>query len=162
MSTREIQGHVRELYGIEISPDLVSAVTDAVHDEIKAWQSRPLEACYAIVFFDAIRVKFRDEGIVRNKAVYLAIGVRCSRHKEILGLWVEQTEGAKFWLRVMNELKHRATTRRNGGTRQSPGMLPEHSLQSSSKTGSLSMAERPSRKISYSPMTPEIPPNQFG
>ena len=109
MSTREIQGHVRELYGIEISPDLVSAVTDAVHDEIKAWQGRPLEACYAIVFFDAIRVKIRDEGTVRNKAVYLAIGVRCSGHKEILGLWVEQTEGAKFWLTVMNELKHRGT-----------------------------------------------------
>lgn len=109
MSTREIQGHVRELYGIEISPDLVSAVTDAVHDEIKAWQSRPLEACYAIVFFDAIRVKIRDEGTVRNKAVYLAIGVRCSGHKEILGLWVEQTEGAKFWLTVMNELKHRGS-----------------------------------------------------
>jgi putative transposase len=109
MSTREIQGHVRELYGIEISPDLVSAVTDAVHDEIKAWQGRPLESCYAIVYFDAIRVKIRDEGIVRNKAVYLAIGIRCSGHKEILGLWIEQTEGAKFWLTVMNELKHRGT-----------------------------------------------------
>jgi len=69
MSTREIQGHVRELYGIELSPDLVSAVTDAVHDQIKAWQNRPLEPCYAIVFFDAVRVKIRDEGIVRNKAV---------------------------------------------------------------------------------------------
>ena len=109
MSTREIQGHVRELYGIEISPDLVSAVTDAVHDEIKVWQSRPLEPCYAIVFFDAVRVKIRDEGVVRNKAVYLAIGVRCSGHKEILGLWIEQTEGAKFWLTVMNEIKHRGT-----------------------------------------------------
>jgi putative transposase len=109
MSTREIQGHVRELYGIEISPDLVSVVTDAVHDEIKSWQGRPLEACYAIVYFDAIRVKIRDEGLVRNKAVYLAIGVRCSGHKEILGLWIEQTEGAKFWLTVMNELKHRGT-----------------------------------------------------
>ncbi len=107
MSTREIQGHVRELYGVNISPDLVSAVTDAVHDEVSAWRNRPLESVYAIVYFDAIRVKVRDEGLVRNKAVYLAIGVRCSGYKEILGLWIEQTEGAKFWLQVMTELKNR-------------------------------------------------------
>lgn len=109
MSTRDIQGHVRELYGIEVSPDLVSAVTDSVIDEVNAWQSRPLEPTYAIVFFDALRVKIRDEGLVRNKAVYLAIGVRPSGHKEVLGLWIEQTEGAKFWLRVMNEIKARGT-----------------------------------------------------
>ena len=107
MSTRDIQAHIRELYGLEISPDLVSAVTDAVHDEVNAWQSRPLEPVYAIVFFDALRVKIRDEGAVRNKAVYLAIGIRCSGQKEILGLWIEQSEGAKFWLRVMTELKNR-------------------------------------------------------
>lgn len=107
MSTRDIQAHVAELYGLSISPDLVSAVTEAVHEEVNAWQSRPLEATYAIVFFDALRVKIRDEGAVRNKAVYLAIGVRCSGHKEILGLWIEQSEGAKFWLRVMTELKNR-------------------------------------------------------
>lgn len=107
MSTRDIQAHVGELYGVSISPDLVSAVTDSVIDEVRAWQSRPLEPTYAIVFFDALRVKIRDEGLVRNKAVYLAIGVRCSGHKEVLGLWIEQTEGAKFWLRVMNELKAR-------------------------------------------------------
>ena len=107
MSTRDIQGHVGELYGITISPDLVSAVTDSVIDEVRAWQSRPLESTYALVFFDALRVKIRDEGLVRNKAVYLAIGMRCSGHKEILGLWIEQTEGAKFWLRVMNELRSR-------------------------------------------------------
>ena len=107
MTTRDIQAHIRELYGLEISPDLVSAVTDAVHDEVSAWQARPLEPVYAIVFFDALRVKIRDEGAVRNKAVYLAIGVRCSGHKEILGLWIEQSEGAKFWLRVMTELKNR-------------------------------------------------------
>jgi putative transposase len=107
LSTRDIQGHVRELYGLEISPDLVSAVTDSVMDEVTAWQSRPLEATYAVVFFDALRVKIRDEGMVQNKAVYLAIGVRCSGHKEILGLWIEQTEGAKFWLRVMTELRSR-------------------------------------------------------
>jgi putative transposase len=107
MSTRDIQAHVGELYGVTISPDLVSVVTDSVIDEVRAWQSRPLEATYAIVFFDALRVKIRDEGLVRNKAVYLAIGMRCSGHKEVLGLWIEQTEGAKFWLRVMNELKTR-------------------------------------------------------
>jgi putative transposase len=109
MSTRDIQGHVRELYGIEVSPDLVSAVTDQVIDEVSAWQARPLEASYAIVFFDALRVKIRDEGLVRNKAVYLAIGVDASGCKQVLGLWIEQTEGAKFWLRVMNELKSRGT-----------------------------------------------------
>ena len=82
-------------------------VTDSVIAEVRVWQSRPLESTYAIVYFDALRVKIRDEGLVRNKAVYLAIGVRCSGHKEILGLWIEQTEGAKFWLRVMNDLKAR-------------------------------------------------------
>jgi putative transposase len=109
VSTRDIQAHVRELYGIEISPDLVSAVTDSVIDEVSAWQARPLEASYAIVFFDALRVKIRDEGLVKNKAVYLAIGMRASGHKEVLGLWIEQSEGAKFWLRVMNDIRGRGT-----------------------------------------------------
>jgi putative transposase len=109
LSTRDIQQHVRELYGIEISPDLVSAVTDSVIDEVTAWQARPLESSYAIVFFDALRVKIRDEGLVKNKAVYLAIGLQASGHKQVLGLWIEQTEGAKFWLRVMNEIKARGT-----------------------------------------------------
>ena len=109
MSTRDIQAHVRELYGLVISPDLVSAVTSSVLDEVKAWQSRPLESVYAIVYFDALRVKIRDEGTVRNKAVYLAIGIRCSGYKEILGLWIEQNEGAKFWLKVMTEIKNRGT-----------------------------------------------------
>ena len=107
MSVREIQGHLRELYGIDVSPDLISAVTDAVLDEVAEWQNRPLEALYPLVFFDALRVKVRDEGTVRNKAVYIALGVRPDGSKEILGLWIEQTEGAKFWLRVMNELKNR-------------------------------------------------------
>lgn len=107
MTTREIAEHVGELYGAEISPDLVSAVTDAVLEDVAAWQSRGLDSTYAIVFFDAIRVKIRNEGLVSNRAVYLAIGVRCSGHKEILGLWIEQTEGAKFWLRVMSELRNR-------------------------------------------------------
>ncbi len=107
MSVREIQGHLRELYGIDVSPDLVSAVTDAVLDEVTTWQNRPLEAVYPLVFFDALRVKVRDESVVRNKAVHVALGVRADGTKEILGLWIEQNEGAKFWLRVMNELKNR-------------------------------------------------------
>ena len=107
MSTREIVGHLRELYGIEVSPDLISVVTDAVLEEVAAWQARPLEATYPLVFFDALRVKIRDEGLVRNKAVHIALGVRADGTKEILGLWLEQNEGAKFWLRVMNELKNR-------------------------------------------------------
>ena len=107
MTVREIQGHLADLYGIDVSPDLISAVTDAILDEIAEWQDRPLEAVYPLVFFDALRVKVRDEGTVRNKAVYLALGVRADGRKEILGLWIEQTEGAKFWLRVMTELKNR-------------------------------------------------------
>src|ERR671912_1590537 len=107
MSVREIQGHLRDLYGIEVSPDLVSAVTDAVLEEVAEWQNRPLEPLYPLVFLDALRVKVRDEGTVRNKAVYVALGVRPDGAKEVLGLWIEQTEGAKFWLRVMNELKDR-------------------------------------------------------
>lgn len=109
MSTRDIQAHVLELYGLDVSPDLVSAVTDSVLDEVTAWQARPLEATYAVVFFDALRVKIRDEGLVRNKAVYLAIGIQSSGQREVLGLWIEQSEGAKFWLRVMNEIKARGT-----------------------------------------------------
>ena len=107
MSTREIVGHLHELYGIDVSPDLISAVTDAVLEEIATWQARPLEAAYPLVFFDALRVKVRDEGLVRNKAVHIALGVRADGTKEILGLWLEQNEGAKFWLRVMTELKNR-------------------------------------------------------
>lgn len=107
MSVRDIQGHLRELYGIDASPQLISTVTDAVLEEVGRWQSRPLDALYAIVFFDALRVKMRDEGTVRNKAVYLAIGVTADGRKDVLGIWIEQTEGAKFWLRVMTELKNR-------------------------------------------------------
>jgi putative transposase len=107
MSKREIVGHLRELYGVDVSPDLISAVTDAVLDEVAVWQARPLETTYPLVFFDAIRVKIRDEGLVRNKAVHVALGVRADGVKEILGLRLEQNEGAKFWLRVMNELRNR-------------------------------------------------------
>ena len=107
MSVREIRGHLEEIYGIDVSPDLISAVTDAVLDEVAEWQNRPLEAVYPLIFFDAIRVKIRDEGFVRNKAIYVALGILADGTKEILGLWIEQTEGAKFWLKVMNELKTR-------------------------------------------------------
>lgn len=107
MSVRDIQDHLGELYGIEASPQLISTVTDAVLEEVGRWQNRPLDALYALVFFDAIRVKTRDEGAVRNKAVYLAIGVTADGRKDVLGLWMEQTEGAKFWQRVMSELKNR-------------------------------------------------------
>lgn len=107
MTVREIRGHLEDLYGIDVSPDLISAVTDAVLDEVNEWQNRPLDICYPLVFFDAIRVKIRDEGFVRNKAVYIALGILPDGTKHVLGLWIEQTEGAKFWLRVMNELKNR-------------------------------------------------------
>lgn len=109
MSTREITSCLRELYGLEVSPDLISTVTDAVLEEVAAWQSRPLDSAYPLVFFDAIRVKIRDEGLVRNKAIHIALGVRADGRKEVLGLWIEENEGAKFWLRVMNELKNRGT-----------------------------------------------------
>jgi len=107
MTVREIRGHLEELYGIDVSPDLVSTITDAVLETVAEWQGRPLDICYPLVFFDAIRVKIRDEGFVRNKAVYIALGILPDGTKEILGIWIEQTEGAKFWLRVMNELKNR-------------------------------------------------------
>lgn len=107
LTVREIQGHLQELYGIEVSPDLISRVTDAVLDEVREWQNRPLDPLYPVVFFDALRVKIRDEGLVRNKAVYLALAITAEGDKEVLGLWIEQTEGAKFWLKVMNELRTR-------------------------------------------------------
>ncbi len=107
LTVREIQGHLKEIYGTEVSPDLISRVTDAVLEEVKAWQSRPLDACYPIVFFDALRVKIRDEGLVKNKAVYVALAMDAEGAKHVLGLWIEQTEGAKFWLKVMNDLKTR-------------------------------------------------------
>ena len=107
MTVREIQGHLQEMYGAEVSPSLISSVTDAVMDEAKAWQARPLEALYPIVYLDCIHVKTRDSGAVRAKAVYLALGINMAGEKEILGLWIAQTEGAKFWLQVVTELKNR-------------------------------------------------------
>lgn len=107
LTTREIGAHVEELYGVTVSRELISKVTDAVHEELREWRSRPLEAVYPIVYFDALRVKVREEGVVQNKAVHLALGVTALGHKEILGLWMAENEGAKFWLGVMNELKAR-------------------------------------------------------
>jgi len=107
MTVREIQGHLTEMYGAEVSPSLISAVTDAVSEEVKAWQTRPLDPLYPILYLDCIHIKVRDTGAVRVKAVYLAIGVNLTGHKEVLGLWIAQTEGAKFWLQVVTELKNR-------------------------------------------------------
>ena len=107
MTVREIQSHLQEMYGAEVSPTLISSVTDAVMDDAKAWQARPLDALYAVVYLDCIHVKTRDAGAVRAKAVYLALGISMSGEKELLGLWIAQTEGAKFWLQVVTELKNR-------------------------------------------------------
>jgi putative transposase len=107
MTVREIQGYLAEMYAMEVSPDFISSVTDAVMGEVTGWQSRPLERLYPVVMFDALRVKIRDEGVVRNKAVYLALGVLADGSKDILGIWIETTEGAKFWLKVFNDLKTR-------------------------------------------------------
>jgi transposase-like protein len=107
MTVREIQGYLAEMYGTEVSPDFISKVTDEVMAEVTAWQSRPLEPMYPVVFFDALRVKIRDDAIVRNKAVYLALAVLPDGTREVLGIWIEQTEGAKFWLKVFNELRSR-------------------------------------------------------
>lgn len=110
LSTREIQQHLEEIYQVEVSPALISNVTDEVIEEVKAWQNRPLEEVYPIVYLDALQFKVRDGAHVRNKAIYVAIGVKLNGLKEVLGLWVAQTEGAKFWLQVMTELKNRGVT----------------------------------------------------
>ncbi len=107
MTTREIQGHLQEVYGVEVSPSLISEVTDAVLDEIKTWQSRPLEAIYPIVFLDALMVKMRHEGRVENRAVYVAIGIDLDGQKDVLGLWTSAHEGAKFWLQVLTDIRNR-------------------------------------------------------
>ena len=109
MSVRDIRGHLEELYGLEVSPDLISRVTDAVLDEVKEWRSRALDAVYPVVIFDALRVKIRDKDsrMVKNKAVYLALGITGDGQREVLGLWIAENEGAKFWLSVMNELRNR-------------------------------------------------------
>lgn len=107
MTTRDIQAHLEEIYGVDISPTLVSQVTKAVQEEIVLWQNRPLEEIYPIVYLDALRIKVRQDNRVINKAVYLAVGVNLDGIKEVLGLWIAENEGAKFWLQVMTELKNR-------------------------------------------------------
>jgi putative transposase len=107
MTVREIQGFLAEIYGTEVSAEFISQVTDEVTAEITAWQSRPLEPMYPVIFFDALRVKVRDDAVVRNKAVYLALGVLPDGTRDVLGMWIEQTEGAKFWLKVFNDLRTR-------------------------------------------------------
>jgi putative transposase len=107
MTTRMIAGHLKELYGVEVSPSLISAVTDTVIEDVKAWQSRPLDAVYPIVYLDAIHLKMRSEGQVQNTAVYLALGINLEGHKELLGLWIGESEGSKFWLGVLTELQNR-------------------------------------------------------
>ena len=107
LTVREIQAFLHELYAVDVSPDLISTVTDAIVDEVTAWQARPLDRVYAVVFFDALRVKIRDEGVVRSKAIYLALGVRTDGSRDVLGLWIEQTEGAKFWMKVFTDLRAR-------------------------------------------------------
>lgn len=107
MSVRDIQAHLSELYGTDISPSLISTVTDAVVDEVTKWQARPLDAVWPIVYLDAIVLKVRDQGVVQNKHVYMALGISHEGKKEVLGLWIEPNEGAKFWLKVITELKNR-------------------------------------------------------
>jgi len=107
MTTREIEGHLKEMYGVDVSPGLISHVTEAVMEEVKAWQSRPLDEVYPILYMDALRVKVRDGAHVQNKAIHVAIAVNLAGHKEVLGLWVAQNEGAKFWLQVLTELQNR-------------------------------------------------------
>lgn len=107
MTMREIQGFLLESYGVEVSPEFISSVTEAVMAEVTAWQSRPLEPMYPVVFFDALRVKIKEDALVRNKAIYLALGVLPDGSRDILGLWIEGTEGAKFWMKVFNDLKTR-------------------------------------------------------
>ena len=107
LTTRQIKQHLEEIYRVEVSPSLISTVTNAVIDEVRAWQSRPLETLYPVVYFDCLRVKVRDGAHIVNKAIYLAIGLTREGQKDALGLWLAPTEGAKFWLGVMSELKNR-------------------------------------------------------
>ncbi len=107
MTQREIQGHLEEIYGVEISPSLISTVTDEVLDEVRTWQSRPLDAVYPILYLDALQVTVKRQGRVANKAIYIAFGVNLQGLKEVLGMWAAETDGAKFWMQVVTELKNR-------------------------------------------------------
>ena len=107
MTTREIQRHLRELYGVEVSDGLISEVTASIQDDVRAWQGRPLEELYVVVYLDAMQVSIRDQQVVRKKAVYVAIGVTLEGERDCLGLWIEKTEGARFWTSVLTELRNR-------------------------------------------------------
>lgn len=107
MSVRDIRAHLEEIYGVSVEPDLISRVTDSVVDELKAWQHRPLDGLYLVIYLDALVVKIRDKGVVQNKAVYIAVGVGMDGAKDVLGMWIQQTEGAKFWLSILTELRNR-------------------------------------------------------
>jgi len=107
MSVRDIRAHLDEIYGVSVDGDLISRVTDAVVEELRAWQNRPLEPLYLVVYLDALVVKIRDKGVVQNKAVYLVVGVGLDGSKDILGMWIQQTEGAKFWMTILTELRNR-------------------------------------------------------
>ncbi len=107
MTTRDIQGHLKDIYNVDVSPELISTVTNGVLDMVKEWQNRPLDTVYPIMYFDALRMKIREDGRVVNKAVYLALGVNMDGHKDVLGIWLDKNEGAKFWLNVFTELKNR-------------------------------------------------------
>src|SRR5215216_4836747 len=107
MTTSEIRGHLEEIYGVEVSPSLISNVTDSVLDEVRAWQSRPLDSVYPILYLDALQVKVKSQGRVTNKAIYLAFGVNLHGLKEVLGMWASENEGAKFWMQIVTELKNR-------------------------------------------------------
>jgi putative transposase len=107
MTTRDIEGHLKEMYGVDVSPTLISNVTDTVMEEVVTWQNRPLQTIYPIVYLDALYVKIRENGLVQNRAVYVAIALNMEGSKEVLGLWVSANEGAKFWLQILTELKNR-------------------------------------------------------
>ncbi|ODA93220.1 hypothetical protein BFX40_10235 [Mesorhizobium sp. SEMIA 3007] len=167
MSTREITGHLHDLYGIDVSPDLISTVTDAILDEVATWQQRPLDPVYSLIFFDAIRVKIGEEGMVLNKAIPIAPSVRAEGAKEVLGLWLEQNEGAKFWLRVMNELIAEWTRSafvvgpsRSGRRPQVPARACGNSgRQSHPKTLKLDLKQNPIQTSTRPRMTRKWPPS---
>ena len=137
LTVRKIQGYLAEAYGTEVSPDLISTVTDSVLAVVTAWQSRPLEPVYPVVFFDALRVKIREDNVVRNKAVYLALGIRRDGTREILGIWIETVEGSKFWMKVFNDIKTRGGPRRGRSRTAWPtartGRYPEPKRRSRSR-----------------------------
>ena len=124
MSTRDISAHLEEIYGVEVGRDLISKVTDAVMDDARAWQTRPLDDVYPVVFLDALVLKIRDGGAVQRKACYLALAINLDGDREVLGMWFQDTEGAKFWMQVLTELKHRGVQRHPDLLRRRPEGVP--------------------------------------